>query len=412
MIQAKKIILAPSGSDGDIFPMLEFAKKLRERNHEIIFCTLLFARPLIESNGFLFIEAGLDVKKWTKDKNFMQKNFRLYNQEIDFLKADIEFQFRVLKEASKGADYIFSGGYNYAASSIAQVYQMKHVHIFHVPNVYPTADHPCMMVPWLNMPKWLNILSWKINSILQNYYFKALINCERKKIKLPPIKDVWDYYIGESILAVDKSLHQIPLDYKNKNLQTNYWSPKVDGDLGRELLDFIREGEKPFYFGFGSMPCSNKLEIIQIVETICKKYKSRAIISKGWAGLNAKNSKDIFFVEKIPHDKLFPLLDLVVHHGGPGTVDTACRSGNVQIIVPHILDQFFWGDRLNKLGVTPKMIERKKFNLKSFDRAYKASYKNPQMKASAIQLATKINGHDGFKDFFAEDLLDSLGVFL
>jgi UDP:flavonoid glycosyltransferase YjiC (YdhE family) len=41
----------------------------------------------------------------------------------------------------------------------------------------------------------------------------------------------------------------------------------------------------------------------------------------------------------------------VVHHGGAGTTSSAARAGAPQILVPHLLDQFYFARRVRELGV-------------------------------------------------------------
>ena len=69
---------------------------------------------------------------------------------------------------------------------------------------------------------------------------------------------------------------------------------------------------------------------------------------------------DSCFVNDLPHHLLFPKMALVVHHGGAGTTATAAKAGVPQIIIPHILDQFYWADRIHALGLGPKPIRRSK----------------------------------------------------
>ena len=42
---------------------------------------------------------------------------------------------------------------------------------------------------------------------------------------------------------------------------------------------------------------------------------------KGWGGFGADNEKpdDVFQIESVPHDWLFPQVSAVCHHGGAGT---------------------------------------------------------------------------------------------
>ncbi|CAB4408339.1 unnamed protein product [Rhizophagus irregularis] len=71
-----------------------------------------------------------------------------------------------------------------------------------------------------------------------------------------------------------------------------------------------------------------------IVEAV-QKSGVAAILSKGW----------------IPHDWLFPKIDAVVHHGGAGTTAAGLRAGIPTIIKPFFGDQFFWGDRIDNMGI-------------------------------------------------------------
>lgn len=56
-------------------------------------------------------------------------------------------------------------------------------------------------------------------------------------------------------------------------------------------------------------------------------------------------------MEYVPHSKLFPLCQTVVHHGGSGTVGMALRCGIPQIVCPFMFDQSYWGDKVSWMGV-------------------------------------------------------------
>jgi vancomycin aglycone glucosyltransferase len=52
----------------------------------------------------------------------------------------------------------------------------------------------------------------------------------------------------------------------------------------------------------------------------------------------------------VDHQKLFPRVAAIVHHGGAGTTHTAARAGTPQVIIPHNYDQFYWAHRIQQLG--------------------------------------------------------------
>lgn len=60
---------------------------------------------------------------------------------------------------------------------------------------------------------------------------------------------------------------------------------------------------------------------------------------------------ECFLVDNVPHDWLFPKIDVALHHGGAGTTAASLRAGIPTIIKPWFGDQFFWAARVQKLGV-------------------------------------------------------------
>lgn len=88
-----------------------------------------------------------------------------------------------------------------------------------------------------------------------------------------------------------------------------------------------------------------------------------AVLSKGWSDrLHIKKASEatepevplppqIYSIASIPHDWLFQRVDAACHHGGAGTTGASLRAGIPTIIKPFFGDQFFWGDRVEALGI-------------------------------------------------------------
>ena len=52
-------------------------------------------------------------------------------------------------------------------------------------------------------------------------------------------------------------------------------------------------------------------------------------------------------------------MSALVHHGGAGTTASGLRAGVPAVVVPFFGDQPFWGDRVWRLGVGARPIQRK-----------------------------------------------------
>ena len=85
----------------------------------------------------------------------------------------------------------------------------------------------------------------------------------------------------------------------------------------------------------------------------------------------------------------------VVHHGGAGTTAQGLRAGVPSVIVPMFGDQFFWGWRVQELGVGPKPIPRKKLTVDNLARAIKQAINDDKIKEKAIKIGDQIHSENG-----------------
>jgi len=63
--------------------------------------------------------------------------------------------------------------------------------------------------------------------------------------------------------------------------------------------------------------------------------------------------------------------------------------------VPHIIDQFLWGNKLHELGVGPKPIPRGKLKVEPLAAALRELVDNPEMKARSAELGEAVRGENG-----------------
>lgn len=169
------------------------------------------------------------------------------------------------------------------------------------------------------------------------------------------------------------------------------WQPSAS------LSTFLYQGEPPVYLGFGSMGGRNVESITQKVLNALVKSGQRGIISSGWAGLHADNlPNDIYLLtESVPHHWLFPRCRALVHHGGAGTTAAGLRAGVPQTIIPHIVDQPYWGRRVYELGVGMKPIPRNQLTHDNLQQAIEGMVSTPTFAHRAAELASAIQQENG-----------------
>jgi len=123
----------------------------------------------------------------------------------------------------------------------------------------------------------------------------------------------------------------------------------------------------------------------------------RLLLAKGWAGIGGANlPASVMVVDgPMPHAKLFPRVAAVVHHGGSGTTAAALRAGAPQVIVPHIVDQYYFAHRLEKLGIAPAGIPIGKLTPERLARAIDATTALPA--APRTQAAARLKDGSGVR---------------
>lgn len=115
------------------------------------------------------------------------------------------------------------------------------------------------------------------------------------------------------------------------------------------------------YLGFGSMTGFDRERVLPaLLQALAPR---RVLLFPGWVGLPAMRLPDsVFVLEPTPHEALFPRCAFAIHHGGSGTTHSACRAGIPSLVMPFAADQFFWADRLYRLGVAPAPLSPKRLD--------------------------------------------------
>lgn len=145
--------------------------------------------------------------------------------------------------------------------------------------------------------------------------------------------------------------------YYERNKELN-WVP------GDELSLFLKRYANPVFITFGSMSTPNPEKKTDAIIRVLTRRQIPCIINTSWGGLKKPESypEHIHFVEDIPYDWLFPRLYAVVHHGGAGTTHTAVKYACPSLVIPHAVDQFFWGETISSKGLGPKSLPIKEFS--------------------------------------------------
>jgi sterol 3beta-glucosyltransferase len=122
----------------------------------------------------------------------------------------------------------------------------------------------------------------------------------------------------------------------------------------------------------------------------------RGVLASGWGGLKSTGMpRDVFLVDAVPHDWLFPQMSAVVHHGGAGTTAAGLRAGKPSVLCPFLGDQPFWGRLVHQHGVGPAPISQYRLTAERLALAIATATTDGTMATRAAELGKKIRAEDG-----------------
>jgi UDP:flavonoid glycosyltransferase YjiC (YdhE family) len=226
--------------------------------------------------------------------------------------------------------------------------------------------------------------------------FVAPTNRFRKRVGAPPVQDIASM-MSQRLILLPVSPHVAAPDprWPRHVCQTGYWFARLqkDWEPPRPLLDFLSCGDKPLAVSLGVMGLSGKRarEGAQIILRALKRTGVRAVI-QGWDDVRSglEMDKSVYYAGALPHSWLFDQVSMVIHHGGFGTTAATLRAGVPGLVVPHVIDQFYWGQRVSQLGVGPDFIPRGNLNVKNLSDAILRAKSDVRICEKARQLGSEI----------------------
>ncbi|KAI1486658.1 hypothetical protein F5X96DRAFT_219347 [Biscogniauxia mediterranea] len=408
--ESMKVTCLTIGSRGDVQPYIALCKGLMAEGHRPRIATHAEFRTWIEGHGIEFAPVEGDpselmricIQNGTFTWAFLREANSKFRGWLDELLASAY-------KACLGSDLLIESPSAMAGIHIAEALSIPYFRAFTMPWTRTRAYPHAFVMPEHKMGGAYNYVTYVM---FDNVFWKATahqINRWRNNVlglpntnleKMQPNKVPFLYNFSPAVVAP-------PLDYSDWIRVTGYWfldegTTWTPPDDLREFIDKARrEDKKLVYVGFGSIIVPDPAKMTQEVIDAVLKADVRCILSKGWSDrLGGKDAAvpeqilppEIFQIKSAPHDWLFSQIDAAAHHGGSGTTGASLRAGIPTIIRPFFGDQFFFGSRVEDLGVG---ICLKKWGANSFARALWEATHSDRMIVKARVLGETIRKENG-----------------
>ncbi len=407
-----QITIFAAGSRGDIQPCILLGRALQRSGYQVLLAAPENYADFVQRHELQFHPLRGDVQQIMASetgRGFMENGSANLIKQIRTMRTMIgpialQMAQDALEACRDSQALISLGVFAPIASSIVELQGIPLI------NVEPTPLLPTRAFPAPGWPVQRNLggLHNRISGIavLQVIWqwYGPFINGFRKRFGLPPYTSASFYHILRSTpLLGAYSPHVIPRppDWPESAHITGYWFPDepTEWQPPDQLKAFLEAGDPPIYVGFGSMAGSNPEKTARLVLEALAISGQRGLLFTGWGGMRAISVPDsVFVIDSAPHNWVFPRMAAVVHHGGAGTTAEGLRAGIPSVILPYMVDQPFWGKRVEVLGVGPEPIPRKKLTADRLAQAIQAAVKQPAIKRRAASLGEAIRSEDGLSN--------------
>ena len=408
-----KAILFSVGTRGDIEPFMAIAQFLKDSNWEVICAFPEQFRELVEDAGFNFYGLNpqfLELIEGEHAKNVMgQKGsllqrirgiVKLYRLSLGIQRALIIEQHDLIQRESPDR-VVYSGKSLYPV--IWGVDRPgRSIMVSPVPClIHPVKNHAAMGIKGDWGPR-INRLTYRLVNF---FFFKTIYRYSKdyhqdvKSMKISPGTLKRHFLKKEKMLyTVSPALFPRPEDWPKNARVVGYHerSKTVNWQPEKELLEFIANYDKILFITFGSMSNTEPENKTRAIINVLLKHRIPAIINTSWGGLVKPEAypEHVFFVNNIPYDWAFPKMYAVLHHGGSGTTHTALKYGCANMIVPHIIDQFYWNERVAQLSAGPKGMSIKRLNEKRLEPKLLDLMQNAVYKENAEKIGSGMRKED------------------
>lgn len=406
-----KITMIAFGTRGDVQPAVALGKALKAEGHSVRILAGANFKNWIERHGLEAVASKIDMQTVMESdlgRDWIEKGGNSIRQMRVIKKLTDQTGWQAMTDAwtaCRDAEVIFSSfTSDIYALSIAEKLRARQISMPLQPALLPTRSGAATMnAPLPDRKSIINYVFGRLFLEPANWRLSGkMVNRFRREIlSLPPQTRAQYLTAKRRLFTVQAySRHLVPHaeDWPSTIRTTGFWflEEQNDWEPPPGLTEFLGAGEPPVCIGFGSMIGRNLEQVTRIVIDAVRECGRRAVLLSGWAGIgNAELGDRIYRLEAAPHEWLYPRVAAAVHHGGAGSTAASLRAGLPTVIVPHLGDQPFWGQRVYALGAGPKPISRNKLTAPALAAAIRAATTNHNIKRRAEDLGAKIRAEYG-----------------
>lgn len=370
-----RIILGSAGTRSDLAFFFELGRRLQDRHHTVTMIVPERYRSEIMKMELRMVTCGRSFDEYLEGNS--------EDASTDFVKvlaSQIASQFVALRDALREADVLISDVFLIPAASMAEKVGLPYFQLIQSPLLLDPGSFPFIGIPW---EKVSGILGKRRRDALRKEWEEVLgsvLNRERQFSHLKPIDNLYEHLMsaGHHLIAVDPEIAEI----KASSDQTivGYLNPESSNTNG-------------IFLGKLPIPLAEREEFLNSVCETLDASGHRITVTSNWFDSNeAKFPTKCVVIDPIEQFDSIAQSAAVVHQGSAGITMTCSKAGIPQVVVPYLIENFFWAERIDSLRLGIGM--KKRSDAKALSAAVMQAI---QMKESVAAFSEKLRSRDGLE---------------
>jgi rhamnosyltransferase subunit B len=410
------VILCAVGSAGDVHPFVGLGRALQKRGCRITLMTAGYFQHLAEQSGFEFVDTlpGCDYHSMLNDPQIWHP-IRGTRKVMDLAVRP------TLRHIYEGISHHYDPrGTQVVASTLAfgaRVAQEKlgiqltTVHLS--PALFRSQfEGPRLPKVYLHRgPGWFKRFQWYMaDRYLIDPMITPWLNSFRQELGLPPAKRILKEWWNspQRVLAFFPEWFAARQpDWPQQTRLTGFplYSEEGITEPSAALVQFLAAGSKPIAFTPGSANLFGQ-DFFQAAAETCRQLGRRGILLTRFGEQIPPHLPDgVRHFDFAPFRWLLPRVEMLVHHGGVGSMSQAMAAGIPQIIMPMAFDQVDNAYRVTKLGIG-KSLARERFNARKLGPLIQSLLNNPQVQTNCETIAKRLAANNSL-DLACDEIMSA-----
>jgi rhamnosyltransferase subunit B len=358
----RNVLLATTGSGGNVYPFIGFGIELRRRGHRVALLSHATYRPLAESAGLDFhaVDRPGEFEHVLANPDLWHPRKGVGTHVRDFLLPNLERFYRLIAEVGSPAGTVMAAGVPCLGARVAQdKLGIPTATVLLAPAWLRSVYEAPLQFPEQRLISWTGGLGKRafyfFHDLGIDLLLRSRVNAFRASVGLGPVGRVYPWMCSpQRIIGCWPEWYGPPQpDWPEQTVLAGF--PFYDHDattpeVSREAVEWAA-ARRPIIFTAGTGMMHGGDFFRDAVESCRRLGLPGCLLARHVSQIPPRLPEDVRHFSYVPLSELLPRARAIVHHGGIGTTAQALAAGIPQLVMPLAFDQFDNSRRLARLGV-------------------------------------------------------------